>query len=245
MDWLKSLGLNEKEQKLYVYLLEKGALTAAQLAEQLNEQRTNVYLIAEKLIAVGLVVRDESQAVAQFKVSNPENLQELMMARQKAVAGHAAAMKKALPEMLGLYHLNTSYEGLAYFEGLKGYTAALEDMVRSSEEVLVFASSDISQARPDAWVVLQKMLDKRALAKVKTRMIFELGQKLEINIEQQKRRRIETKFWGNSIYEGEIALYGSTVVLTTYDDKLISLVIKNKALATTFKSIFETAWTQV
>jgi len=81
MEWLQSIGLNEKQQQLYLYLLEHGSLAASQLAQELGEQRTNVYLLVDALAERGLVEKDESLPVAQFKVTNPQRLQELMTAR--------------------------------------------------------------------------------------------------------------------------------------------------------------------
>ncbi|MEO8863345.1 MAG: hypothetical protein ABI354_03420 [Candidatus Saccharimonadales bacterium] len=53
---------------------------------------------------------------------------------------------------------------------------------------------------------------------------------------------MDVRFWGESVFEGEVAIYGPTVIMTTYDDKLISLVIKNSAIAATMQAIFDTAW---
>ncbi len=248
MEWLQSIGLNEKQRKLYLHLLEHGGLTASQLATELGEQRTNIYLLVDALIALGLVEKDETNPVAQFKVTNPQKLQDLMLARQRSVATHSAQMKHALPELLGLFHLNTSYDGMAYFEGLKGYEAALEEMNKITDEVRVFAASEIQYARLDAWDVLIRQLTKRASLKIKTRILFEKSLKgstrLSVNHSPLLQRYMKAGFWGDSLFDGEIALYNNAVVLTSYDEKLVSLIIKNSAIATTFKAIFDTAWVE-
>lgn len=252
MEWLSALGLNEKQSQTYRYLLEHGSLTASQLAKALGEQRTNIYLIVDALIAAGLVEKDESKPVAQFKVANPEKLQDLMTTQQRNLATSSVRMKQALPELLGLYHLNTAYDGMAYFEGLKGYEAALEEMNKISGEVCVFGASELEGVRPDAWAVLLKQLSKRAQLKIKTRILFETAlmgptrkeSRLSVDVSPLLQRHMEARFWGNSPYEGEIALYDNAVVLTSYDEKLVSLVIKNNTIATTFKSVFNTAWEQ-
>ena len=242
MEWLKSLGLNDKQRKLYLYLLENGAVNASKIAQDLGEQRTNVYLITESLEQKGLVEKDESSPVVLFRATDPERLQRLMTEKQKQLAGSATELKRALPELKGLYHLNTASDGLAYFEGLKGYEAALEDMIRSKSEVCVFGASNVSGARPDAWSILQKKLGERSLAKVPTRILFEESLRETTDIASRKRQKMQVRFWGNSVFAGEVAIYGSTVVLTTYDEKLISLVIKNSDIAATMQAIFDTAW---
>lgn len=231
-----------------MHLLEHGAATASQLGRDLGEQRTNIYLLLDALIQVDLVEKDESTPVAQFRATNPQRLQELMTVEQHGLATSAAKMKRALPELLGLYHLNTAHEGMAYFEGLKGYEAALEDMNRATSEVCVFGATFIDDTRPDAWNILINKLEKRALAKVRTRILFETTRKTSNTLSVDRSpligRYMEARLWGNSYFEGEVALYDSVVVLTSYDEKLISLVIKNKAIAATFQAIFNTAWEQ-
>lgn len=242
MEWFKDLDLNEKQQALYMHVLEKGAKTASELATELREQRTNIYLIAEELEELGLVQRDQSQPVVRFTAANPTRLQQLMREKQKKLASTVTELNKNIPELVALYHLNNEDQGMAYFEGLKGYTAALEDMIRTKKEVCVFAASNVSRARPDAWNVLQRKLDERARNKVKTKLLFEKGLDETRQRERRKKQKIEVRHWGKAPFDGEVAIYGATVVLTTYDEKLISLVIKNAAIAATLQSIFDTAW---
>lgn len=247
MEWLKTIGLSQKQQDLYLYLLRHGGLTATELSDALKEQRTNIYLLVDKLIEAGLIVRDESQSVVRFQPVSPNRLQKLMNARQKSIAEQSLQLKKDLPNLLGLYHLHVAEEGMAYFEGLEGYSSALEDMIRSNLEVCVFGSTDIVSVRPDASEVLRKSLQRRALAKVSTRVIFdtslEESKDLTIFISEATKKYMKHKFWGNQSFgHGEIAIYGGTLVFTSYDEKLISLVIKNPSLAQIFQSVFETAW---
>lgn len=244
MEWFKTFGLNEKQQKLYMYLLEHGAKTASELAHDLGEQRTNIYLLAGELERLGLLERDEAQPIVRFATTNPSRLQELLTQRQQALAVQATQLRRLLPELRGMHQLSGSKPGFAYFEGLKGYEAALGDMIRSRQEVCVFGASDVSGSRPDAWGILQSKLHERASAKVPTRVLFETALMPEIELAVRQQQRMRVRFWGDAVFVGEVAIYGHSVVLTTYDDQLISLVIKNPAISGTMQAIFDTAWNQ-
>lgn len=244
---LDATGLNKKQQAVYLVLLQRGSLSASELAHELGEQRTNIYQIADQLEALGLVVKDESKPVATFVAANPRALQELLLKQQQQLALQAKQLKKQLPELAGLFQLNIATTGMAYFEGLDGYTAALQDMVNSNLEVCVFAASEITAKRPDAKQVLDKLLQKRAQSKVPTKLIFEAALKnasgLPGGTDKAASRYIQLRFWGNEPFgSGEIALYGSTAVLTSYDDKLVSVVIKNPQITGILQGIFNTAW---
>jgi sugar-specific transcriptional regulator TrmB len=246
MEWFKILGLNEKQQAAYLYLLKNGAQSASDLARGLSEQRTNSYLIVEELVEKSLVEIDESQKVLRYRASNPEQLQKLMMDRQRHLAKQSSNLKQSLPDLVGMYHLTSSESGFAYFEGLGGYTTAMQDMINAKKEVCVFAASNALQDRPDVWDTLLRMLQKRAYAKIKTRIIYEESLKERVNISartaESLKKSMEARFWGCSQFDGEVALYGNTTILTTYDEKLTSVVIKNKAITTTLQAIFDTAW---
>ena len=73
-------------------------------------------------------------------------------------------------------------------------------------------------------------------------MIVDLSLKNRMIVEDLRRKNIELRFWGENIFESEVAVYGSTVIMTTYDDKLISIVIKNPSIAATLRAIFDSAW---
>lgn len=249
MDVLSSLGLNQKQQQAYSSLLQNGSKTASELAVELSEQRTNVYLLMDRLIELGIVERDDSHPVARFTPTNPNCLQDLLSNKQRILAQQSSRLKAALPDLIGLYHLNIAEEGMAYFEGLKGYEAALDDMANSVVEVCVFGASAISSNRPDAKEVLNRKFQKRALAKVSTRILFDKSlqdsQDVPVSLSESTRRRSLVRYWGDRPFgSGEIALYGGTIVLTSYDDKLVSLVIKNAALFSMLQTVFDTAWSQ-
>ena len=246
MDWFQTIGLNKKQQAAYMYLLKNGARNATELAKGLGEQRTNIYLIVDELIADGLVEKDQSEKVLKYRATNPEQLQKLMMARQKHIASQTAELRQKLPDLMGLYHLTSSEAGMAYFEGLSGYEAALQDQIHAGEEVCVFAASNTLHDRPDAWEVLLKMLQKRGHAKVKSRILYEVAIKDRIDLSFRTheiiKKTMEARFWGDALFDGEVAIYKNSVIFTVYDEKLTSILIKNKAITATMQAIFDTAW---
>jgi sugar-specific transcriptional regulator TrmB len=248
MDWFKSIGLNDKQQAAYLYLLKNGVKSASELAKGLGEQRTNSYLIVEELLSKGLVEIDHASKVIRYRAASPDQLQSLMTARQRHIATQALELKKSLPDLNGLYQLTSSESGIAYFEGLKGYTDALEDQIQAGAEVCVFAASELLFDRPDAWEVLLKMLQKRGYAKIKSRILYETAIKERIDLSFRTseiiKKTMEAKFWGNSLFDGEVAIYKNSVIFTVYDEKLTSILIKNSAVVKTMQTIFNTAWAQ-
>ena len=51
---LEEIGLNSSQAKVYLALIEKGALTPPAVSEVTNENRTNAYMVLEQLEKLGL-----------------------------------------------------------------------------------------------------------------------------------------------------------------------------------------------
>ena len=54
-DLLTEIGLNKTQAKLYLTLIESGALLPSELADKTEEKRTNSYMVLEQLERLGLV----------------------------------------------------------------------------------------------------------------------------------------------------------------------------------------------
>ncbi len=57
---LKKAGLNAAQSKTYLALIKHGPQSAAKLAEIVDESRTNIYQILDKIVLYDLVVKIES-----------------------------------------------------------------------------------------------------------------------------------------------------------------------------------------
>lgn len=241
MEALECLDLNTKQQSIYMYLLEHGPSTASDLGKSLGEQRTNIYLLSEKLVDMELVAKDDSTPITHLKITSPIRLQELLLEQQSKLAKNASRLKKQLPDFQGLYHLHTASEGLAYFTGVTGYRSTLDEQLRAGQDVCVISTAKVND-RPDLWDILQNSLQKRAIKKISTKMLLDPSLKSRVSVPELAQRRVQLRFWGNSPFQSEVALCGSSTILTTYDENLKSIVIKDRSITETFQVIFDTAW---
>src|SRR5512145_2001758 len=109
LKFLSQLGLDFFESKIYILLLEKGALTVLQLSRESKINRTGVYRLIEKLKDMGLieeVLKDNKKLIVPASL----NKLELMVKEQEAKAD---TLRKMLPEIATLIspNLSTSQPG--------------------------------------------------------------------------------------------------------------------------------------
>lgn len=235
------LGLHEKEARLYQFLLEQTAMTAASIAKHIDESRTNTYMILERLEQNGLVESDDSKAVRRYLAADPQVLRRLLVAQQSNLKQANTALNQALPKLQSLYNLGQLKPGVVYLEGLDGLKTLLDDVARSGEEVLIIPSEH-SPNVPEAWKVLQEGVNKRAKLGVKTRIIFPEGARENLEFDRLKGQEYNIRFWGGRDYPGELVVYGDKCVFTTYHPQVINTILTDAVISQTLRMLFEDLW---
>ncbi len=241
-DIFSQLGLNEKEKKFYLYLLESGPKTASQVSKELEETRTNTYMVFKKLGDQKLIETSSSQGKVQTYIAgNPERLKNLISQQQQELRQTHMALSAVLPELNSMYRLGTHKPGAVYMEGIKGFKAFLEDINKSRQTVHLLASDIVPQVE-EAWVLLEKETRKRASKGIKTKAIFHKQAKKLLDKPAFKTKGFELRFWVDKPLEGEVVVYGDKVAFTVYRPTIIVTVITNETLANTFLAVFQQLW---
>lgn len=236
-----SLGYSEKESRIYRYLLEEGLKTAAQIAEDVDETRTNTYMILERLEKAELVKSDDTQAIRRYEIADPIVLKQSVFNKQQELRQIQMLLNQNLPKLQSLYSLSQLKQGVVYLEGLSGLETMLSDMARTKSEVLLIPSREVPGI-PDTWKALKKGIEKRSKLGVKTRAIFQENARGMLDSQLHKRQKFEVRYWGTEEYPGELAVYGDKCVFTTYKPVIINTILTNQVMAETLRAIFEEIW---
>lgn len=242
-DVLTQLGLNDKEAKIYLILLEEGHFAASPLAKRAQESRTNTYMILESLEKQGLVTANDSRAVRYFKANDPVLLKQLLVRKQLELKQAQGSLSHVFPKLKSSYTLNELKPGVVYLEGLDGLRVMLDDMARSGDEALIIPS-DYSPQVPEAWKVLQEGVNKRAKLGVRSRIIFPKALRKDLEFDRLLKQEMEIRFWGSREYPGELVVYGNKCVFTTYKPKVMNTILTDDVIAQTLRNLFEELWEQ-
>lgn len=242
-DILIEIGLNKKEARAYLYLLDTEQLSASELAKNIEETRTNTYMILESLTEMGLVQENNKTTIKLFSAISPQKLQELISGKQKELQSLNASIKMFMPDLVSKYNLAHNKPGVVHREGMQGLHDSLADMLRSKQEVLL-VPSDIVDTDKEVFQVLQRAVEKRCKDGIHTRALWHDTARTYPIIQNWKNLKIDMRFIGNQPFDGEVAIYGDNVVFTVYDPKIITTVLTSPVLAATMKQLFELIWKQ-
>ena len=98
---LEEIGLNSSQAKVYLALIEKGALTPPAVSEVTNENRTNAYMVLEQLEKLGLAEKLQKAKKLTYQATNPINLEKVSEKRRKAVMDAEAQDQPAAFHYIG------------------------------------------------------------------------------------------------------------------------------------------------
>jgi hypothetical protein len=239
---LQQLGLNPKEARLYLFLIERSPMTAANIAQELQESRTNTYMILDKLVTEELVeLHDQQVGVRKFSAAHPKKLRNLLIEQQQQLRQGQAALNTIMPQLLSNFQLGQHKPGIAYFQGLDGYRSFQENIARAKQPIQIYASNVVPE-NEEAWEVLQQASRNRASRGTPAQILFHTDAKKWLDVPAFMARGYEVRYWGDRPLEGEIVIYENKVGITAYQPTPITTVITNDIIATTFRAIFEQLW---
>ncbi len=128
---LQQLGFNDKEIRVYLTLLTGGPSSVRRLAKDTELNRGTVYEILKSLQKRSLAGMYQKHKKQFFIAEDPEKLIEVIARQEQAVVGLKRHLAEALPELKSLYDHGGAKPTVKYYEGSKGVTVILDDLLRT------------------------------------------------------------------------------------------------------------------
>src|SRR5690606_15162601 len=100
---LLEFGLNEKETKVYLSLLELEIASAQEIAKTANLNRSSVYVTLESLKQKGLIGISDDKKVLQYLASSPDILMSMAQDRSEKENSIKNKLNEILPNLKALH----------------------------------------------------------------------------------------------------------------------------------------------
>ncbi len=237
---LQKLGLNEKESRVYLALLNLGQSSAHSVARISGLKRPTTYVILEDLRTRGLVLKMPGSKKQMFSALSPE---ELVHEMKKNLAD----AEYALPELMNVYSGGNSRVKTAHFEGVEGIKQLLEYRAKEmkDEELVGFYATDLNADKElvryfkEDWPEITRKLGKQ-------RYIAPEHPSLKDYRDVDKTHNREVKTVSYEQYSSEVAIdvVGDIVRIQDYKN-LQGVAIENADVAKTVRQIFEMVWSKI
>ena len=237
---LQSLGLTEKEARVYLALLQLGSATPYQIAKRADIKRPTAYVIAEELVEKNIIIQTPGEEPRKYIARTPESVLEDHEARIDSV-------RQMLPELKSLQKESGGKPNVLYFEGVNGVQQAMEFRKKELEgkEVVGFFASgaDIS---PEMNQIFFDYNEYRKRHNIRLRGVTVDDPSVMPYVEQFAKEKPELdvlKLLPKGLYSARVSLEVcgefSRIILM---ESAQALIIDSPKFAEAMRQIFEMVW---
>ena len=233
-DTLQNLGLEEKEAKIYLALLELGEATVLQVSKKSGIKRPTAYLILRSLEEKGFVSRVLHGKKTTYSAQHPKKLITESELRLKE-------LQEVIPQ-LETFMQKEGKPRVMIYEGKEQLDRAYDDMFITKGEVLIVDDIALSkEAFPKSF---------RKFGYKKTSPDFRIR---EINVDNQAAREYAKEFAGPyheirylpqnlKPFENDMGIYGNKVLISSLKREYFVVVLESEEIARSFRTMFELMW---
>lgn len=229
MDALRTLGLTEIEEKLYMTLLEEGPSLAGHISRKSGIHRRMVYDATERLIKKGLVSYIIKNNRRLFEAVDPERLLQLVHEYEKSV-------KDVLPQLKLSYNLSKEKQETTFYKGHAGVKSVFEDQIREGKELLILAASSAAREMYPAY--FHWFDERRKQKRMKVKILAQESKKFAkvplANVKQLP--NLGSELTSTNIYGDKVA------IIYWHRDKPFVVLIKQKEIADAYRAYFDALW---
>lgn len=245
MDILKKAGLSEAQTKIYGCLLKNGVMTPTELASKTKQSRENCYMVAKRLVELGLIEQAKNKKVT-YRVLNPSALETLVEKRRKIVAKNEKFVKDNLSSLLDIFYANNEMPGARTLEGIEGIKEVYIDILRTKKDVY-FLRTEADEELWGSSKELRDFLDSYRKQRVILGMhIYALTPAAPSPIKHVKAGgdnswNFERVWMPRDAYSAptEIQIYGDKVALIAYGETQMATIITSPAIAEAMRQILK------
>ncbi|MFA6587921.1 MAG: helix-turn-helix domain-containing protein [Patescibacteria group bacterium] len=128
---LKQYGLNEKEAKVYLAILELGTCTVLELSKKSELKRPTVYRILDELKSKGLVATTPKEDKLFYSAEKPLLILEDLERKSKLI-------KNSLPVLEALFNRGSQKPKVKFYEGRQGLIDLMYDGLNCQSKMIYY-----------------------------------------------------------------------------------------------------------
>ena len=241
---LQKVGLEKKEADIYLILLEFGPSPASIIAGKVNMKRTTSYHILEDLIKKGFVKKTIHHKIAYFSPVNPNQISGIIEDKINKLTTIKKDLKTHLACLQTLQNKPTEKPKITYYEGIEGTQKAYDDILTSKSTVLeIDLPDDIHKSLSEDWV--KDFVKRRVKKKVFLKAIIPDTPVCLSYVSRDPKEYRHTIALPKQIHlpmHSSISIYDDKINIINLKKNLFGIIIENKYLAETMRSLYKLAW---
>lgn len=233
---LENIGLSEKETKIYLALLELGAATVEALAKKTEIKRPTAYHIVGSLEEKGLVSEGPRSKKSLYIAASPEKIVSNLTQKAELV-------KRYLPQLMAMHNAQPDKPQVQMYSGREGIRQIYQEIMDAGEASFFSSVTRISKLYPE---LLEEFIKRVEENKIKFRDLFEQTQEdVDFTRSIKKVSNYEARLIPKGMkLPSDTGIYKDKLVFFSFQPTLTAIVVKNKEIAESLRTIYDLAWSK-
>ncbi|MFH1972640.1 MAG: helix-turn-helix domain-containing protein [archaeon] len=239
---LQELGLTQGEAKVYEALLVLGPSTVGPIVKKSSVAYSNIYEILNRLLDKGLVSFIVKEKTKYFQAEDINRINDYLIAQEKELNARKQTFNELQPKLEKLKGADKKKEEAEVFIGEKGLMTAYEKLMKGSnkkDQGYFFYVHDVEYYERaekfyiKSWHILREYKNKWK----------------GISTEDFKKTKLAKKYppFVNQRYvsfpvPSNIDFIGDKVLITTWKENPVGILIHSKEIVESYKSYFDSVW---
>jgi HTH-type transcriptional regulator, sugar sensing transcriptional regulator len=221
---LKSLGLSDKEIKIYLANLQLGSSLVQSIANFAGLNRTSAYDLLKSLEYKGFVSYTIQSGKKSYQATKPNKIVDILKEKEVLV-------KKILPELNSISKIVGKRPHIEVFTGKNGIKTIFEQILSEAKEFSCIASR--KQMLKLFKYYFPHFVEKRKKKNISVKLIGDSQPIDKTALFKPLKKKIKTAFW----------LYNKKIAMISLEEKEpIGILIDEKNFFETHKMMFDLLW---
>jgi len=237
---LENLGFTSGESKVYLTLLKIGESKVGPIIKESDISRSKVYDILERLISKGMASSVKKNDVLFYQALSPKFIFDYINEKEKELRQESKILEQIMPQLTSL--LPKRNLDVKIYTGVRGFKKVIDRTVEELKKGDVYEAMGISKTTEFMRNYALKIYQAQEKKKFRARSVFDEFGAFKVSERKNKLHNIRVlpKGWHTPAL---FTIYSDTVgIHLGNDETIISVVIKNKDIASSFRTSFEAMW---
>jgi sugar-specific transcriptional regulator TrmB len=252
---LKTFGLNEKEQEVYLLLTKHGWITALELSHLSPIKRTTLYRILESLTRRGLVEVQIGDKTTHYNAADPKQFESLIIEQEKIATRMRDSLAQLHSQLTILSSTKSDTTKVRFHRGVRGLKSMEWKMCKKPNmEVLIIGSDEwssalgkdfaekIRQEKVRQRITIREILNPENFEPIPADGSVSWTSNKEFVLNHYLHRRIRKKILD---IRNEIIITPDAVLIYSFQEtEVVGIEIASKTFTDLMRQLFEMVWNQ-
>lgn len=242
---IQHIGLSEEQAKIYVSLIQKGAMSARKIALETGINRSLVYKILKQLMDFKLVIEEENKkTIAVFSALHPSHLQELLKKKEADLVLADQSYHQVVSALGAQFNIMCGKPSVHFYEGVEGIKYLYKDILHTKSDICLIRSPK-DTLHPEIAKLVLAQIDKQVEKGIRTKAIVPMELPYDDFITKKDMQNLVTRCRiprSELSVPAQILIYGNKVAMTSFEGAMITTIIEDKSITETHLNIFNRLW---